>query len=59
MGKTKCFRWVDELGCLGEKKRDRSCPGGRKRDDDEEERGTGGVLYEGIGIGGVMGKEDG
>jgi hypothetical protein len=46
VGKTETFRLVDELGCLGGRKRDRGCPGGRKRDDDvlKEERGTGGVL---------------
>jgi hypothetical protein len=46
VGKTQTFRGVDELGCLGGKKRDRGCPGRRKRDKDvlEEGRGTGGVL---------------
>ncbi len=41
VGKTETFRWVDELGCLGGRKRDRGCPGGRNRDEDllEEERG--------------------
>ncbi len=48
MGKTKSFRWVDELGCLGGRKRDTACPEGRKKDSGSpgEKRRIVGVLAE-------------
>ncbi len=52
VGKTETFRLVVEFGCLEGKKRDRGCPGRRKRD-------GGGVLEEGRRIRLFWRKEEG